>query len=243
MTLLVLIGALLAAPVQANPLGIQNGDLITSIEWDAIQGDTGEGMFTNSTSSFDINGAVSSTTVTGPTTYINSNVSLSAHLKLKSETLNLDNTPIVQVNVAFESPGLNPDVVIKENGINILLGNFVGNLLALGNLNLNDSGSVFTAVGTISITGGNGQLVNALGGMGGNANLLLTAALFDFNPGPNVTLADNILFNSNFNMSLSGTLIPLAPAPFVPEPSTALMFGGGLVGMLGMARRAKTRRG
>jgi hypothetical protein len=84
--------------------------------------------------------------------------------------------------------------------------------------------------------------VNALGGAGvGQANLLLTAQLSDFNPTLSNLALDGNIYNSNFNLSLSGTLIPLSPSPFVPEPGTALLLGTGLLGLLAAGRRYRRR--
>ena len=91
-----------------------------------------------------------------------------------------------------------------------------------------------------AITGGDAALVDALGGAGlGQANILLTASVFGFTPDVGTLLADNEIFNSDFAVSLSGTLVPLTAAPFVPEPSTALLLGGGLIALIGVSRRAR----
>jgi hypothetical protein len=81
--------------------------------------------------------------------------------------------------------------------------------------------------------------VDALGGVGGQANLLLTASFSGFNPSLAALAFDGNIFNSNFNVSLSGTLIPISPSPFVPEPTTALLLAGGLLGLLAMGRRRR----
>ena len=60
-----------------------------------------------------------------------------------------------------------------------------------------------------------------------------------FAPDVGTLLADNEIFNSDFAVSLSGTLVPLTAAPFVPEPSTALLLGGGLIALIGVSRRAR----
>jgi hypothetical protein len=127
---------------------------------------------------------------------------------------------------------------VKESGVNILWGNFSAPVYLEGNLNVNDSDpQPLIGVGKVTILGGDELLVDALGGTGGQANLLLTASFFGFNP-PLASLAlDGNVFNSDFNVSLSGTLIPINPSPFVPEPTTALLLAAGLLGLLTLGRR------
>lgn len=84
--------------------------------------------------------------------------------------------------------------------------------------------------------------MNALGGIGGMANVVLGATIGDFTPGLPALAADGNIWNSNFTLSLTGTLVPLAPAPFVPEPSTALLTGAGLLALVGVARRTRAGR-
>ena len=98
---------------------------------------------------------------------------------------------------------------------------------------------ILTGVAKINITGGDLNLVNALGGLGGEAELLLTGSIFGFSPKLNALANDLNIFNSSFTVSLSGTLIPITPAPFTPEPGTALLLGAGLVGLLAMGRRRR----
>jgi hypothetical protein len=240
--LLLTAAVLIASPGYATPLGLSPGDVITSIEWDAKQ-TNGEGAMFTVPDEFLIDGSINSVNLVGPSTIVQSNVDFAAELQYTSEALNFVNSPNIWVNVVLGTPGANPDVVIQENGLNILLGNFTSSVIVQGNLNILDAGAVLTGIGRITVTGGNPNLVDALGGSGGQANLLLAFSAFDFNPLPAVLLApDNILFNSNFNLSLSGTLIPLSSSPFVPEPSTALLVGAGLIGLIGASRRARARR-
>jgi len=234
---------LLASPGHAAPLGLSAGDVITSMEWDA-KDSNGDGATFTVPDDFAIDGSLNSVNIVGPSTIVQSNVDFRADLQFQAETLDFTANPIVGVNIIFGSPGNNPDVVIQENGLNILLGNFTSSVIAQGNLNILDTNAVFTAIGRITVTGGDPGLVNALGGAGvGQANLLITMAMFDFDPPPAVLLLpDNLLFNSNFALSLTGTLIPLSAEPFVPEPSTALLVGAGLIALIGVSRRARARR-
>jgi hypothetical protein len=243
--LLLAAAVLIASSGYANPLGLSYGDEITSIEWDAKQ-TNGEGATFTVPDEFLIDGSVNSVTIAGPSTIVQSNVDFLAELQYTSEALNFVNNPIVWVNVVLGSPGANPDVVITENGLNVLLGNFTTSVIVRGNLDISDDQAVLTGIGRITINGGDPDLVNALGGAGsGQANLLMTFSAFDFNPSAAILLNlpnDNLFFNSNFALSLSGTLIPLSPEPFVPEPSTALLVGGGLIVLIGVSRRARARR-
>ena len=83
-------------------------------------------------------------------------------------------------------------------------------MIVSGTVNMLASVSVFTGIGRITINGGDPNLVDALGGAGtGQANLLLTMSVFDFVPSAQNLVADNLLYNSNYMVSISGTLIPL----------------------------------
>jgi hypothetical protein len=93
------------------------------------------------------------------------------------------------------------------------------------------------AVGDITITGGHPDLVAALGGAGGTAFLNLVATATSFAPNLLVLGADNNIVNSNFFVELSGTLTPTTASAFVPEPTTALVLGTGLLGLLAFGRR------
>jgi hypothetical protein len=241
--LLLTAAVLIASPGHAIPLGLSIGDEVTSIEWDAKQ-TNGEGATFTVPDQMLIDGSVNSVNIAGPSTIVQSNVDFLAQLQYQSEALNFVASPNIWVNVVLGSPGANPDVAIMENGVNILLGNFTSSVIVQGNLNVLDTDAVLTGIGRITITGGDPNLVAALGGSGvGQANLLMTFSAFDFDPLPAVLLApDNVLFNSNFTLSLSGTLIPLSPEPFVPEPSTALLVAAGLIALVGVSRRARARR-
>jgi hypothetical protein len=237
--------ALGAAPAGAGPLGLNNGDTITSVEWDALMSTPGQGgAYDNPTGLFHTDGRVTAVNIQGPTTVLQSNVDFEFDLAFVSESLNFVNfPPTVFSNIVLGSAGnavAGPDVIVRENGNTILFGDFTSLVVAAGDIDVLNGSSQIVAVGRITITGGDANLVNALGGAGvGQANILLTASIFGFSPDVTTLLADQVLFNSNFAVSLSGTLIPLSSAPFVPEPSTALLLGGGLIALIGVTRRAR----
>lgn len=243
--LLALSIALSAAPASAGPLGLDSGDTISSIEWDALTSTPGQGgAYSDATNLFSADGRVTAVNVQGPTTLLQSNVDMHFDLDFISETLDFSGfPPIVFTNIVLGTPGnsvAGPDVVIRENSNTILFGNFTSLVVAAGDLDVSSGSSQIVAVGRITITGGDANLVNALGGAGlGQANILLTASVFGFTPDVGTLLADSELFNSDFAVSLSGTLIPLSAAPFIPEPSTALLVGGGLIALIGVSRRAR----
>jgi hypothetical protein len=237
--------AALSAPATAAPLGLTVGDQISSIEWDALTSNPGQGGFYNdATNIFTGDGQITAVNIQGPTTLIQSGVDLTFDLNFISETLDFSSfPPIVHQNIVLGTPGGSvggPDVVIRENGNTILFGNFTSLVVADGDIDTTSGSSQIIANGRITITGGDAALVNALGGAGlGQADILLTASVFGFSPDAASLLADGEIFNSNFSVSLSGTLTPLTAAPFVPEPSTALLVGGGLIALIGVSRRAR----
>jgi hypothetical protein len=233
-----------ALPAASAPLGLNVGDQISSIEWDALTTNPGQGGFYNDgTNVFTGDGQITAVNIQGPTTLIQNNVAMTFDLNFISEELDFSNAPIVYQNITLGSPGnsiAGPDVVIVENGNTILFGDFTSLVIADGDIDTTNGSSQIIANGRITILGGDANLVNALGGAGlGQADILLTASVFGFTPSAADLVADGEIFNSDFAVSLSGTLTPLTAAPFVPEPSTALLLGGGLVALAGASRRAR----
>jgi len=236
--------ALLAVPASGAPLGLSPGDEVQSIEWDALKSNPGDGgTWTIPPGIFHADGRINSVTVAGPTNIGQSGVDLQFDLDLLFSDLNTAASPIVSANtVLVGSTSVTHQFLIQEGGLNILFGNVVG-VQITGNINLVDtSPQTLTGVGVLTILGGATNLVNALGGTGGTANLFLTAQVFSFDPSLASLGSDGNVWNSNFNVSLSGTLIPLSNAPFVPEPSTAALLATGMLGLLGLTRRAGRRR-
>lgn len=242
---LVLCGAvlLLAASAQATPLGLEVGDVITQFEWDSLQSEPGDGAdWDLSAGIFHSDGRVTSVQLqAAPFTRTQSNVDMRFDLGLQSHNLFFTNPPtntLVFANAIM--PGsVTPHFVMQENGVNILWGNFTAGLLLEGNFDITDeSPQPLLARGRITLTGGDANLREALGGAVNVAGtLLLSASVFGFNAPLANLAADGNIFNSDFTVSLSGTLIPISASAFVPEPTTALLLGAGLLGLLAIGRR------
>jgi hypothetical protein len=242
------VSLLAAAPALAAPLGLSPGDEISSIAIDALKtgGNPGDGgNYDSTTLVLDADGRATSVglAVGGP--LFQSDVTYHFDSSLLAQAVNL-NLPFVTGNADLGSPGgsiAGPDFIIKEAGVNILWGNFSGLMRISGTINIADnSPQQLSALGLVKFTGGNVALLNALGGVGGMANIVLGATIGDFAPGLGALVADGNIWNSDFTLSLTGTLTPLTTNPFVPEPSTALLTGGGLLALIGVARRSRAGR-
>ncbi len=239
-----------AASAQATPLGLSPGDFVTSISIDSLSSPPGPGN-PGDGASYDVNTSLLSSQGRINSLLASGNVLVPTGGTFEFDALFLNESLIdpfpvspFRVGSANLGPtGSSPDFTLFENGNVILTGDFVSlTLSAFVNINLTTPQQV-SAVGTVAFTGGDANLLNALGGMGGQANVLIDVTVGDFSPTLDVLAADNNIFNSNFDASFTGQLIPLMPAPFVPEPSTALLVGFGLAGMLGVARNREARRG
>lgn len=235
-----------AAPAQATPLGLSVGDEVTSIEFDALRTVPGDGgtfdVSLGAIGGFFADGRINSVDIVGPATIAQSNVDLRFDLDLVSQ--NIAGGPTIFSSNAFFSgaAAVSPDFTITENNVVILTGNFTSLLRIEGNINIAlNTPAPLSGVAKVTLTGGDSDLLNALGGAGGQANLLLTAGFFDFNASLASLASDGNVFNSNFMVSLTGSLQPLNPSPFVPEPATAVLLGGGLVGLLAFSRRVRRR--
>ncbi len=241
------LSALCAAPAQSAPLGLNQGDTVTSISIDALKtgGGPGDGGFYDvNTSLYEADGRFTTvnTDVSGSIGQTDTDFSFS--IEFISESLNILAFPIVESEAFLGSAAsIIPDFIVTEGGLNVLFGNFVGNVRVSGEINVNAIPTSMSAIGRVQFTGGATNLLAALGGIGGQANVTFSVTVSDFDPSllnliGNV-VTDGQIFNSNYSSSFVGSMTPLNAQPFVPEPSTALLLGGGLLGLLGLTRRTR----
>jgi len=236
---------------QAAPFGLQVGDEIVQIEWDALQSVPGDGgSWDVSEDHFHADGRITAVNLTGASPSAPSLNPTDADLVFD---LTLD-THTLFVNFATQQAYSNallpgffvvlPSFEVFDNGVSVLEGQFTGGGVFIeGNLDLTtNAAQILTGTGAVNITGGDANLVAALGGTGAGAEIILSFSTFNFSPPlQNLVLSGNV-WDQDFQVSLSGTVSPFTSSPFVPEPSTALMLGGGLLGLLGVSRRMKIRR-
>jgi hypothetical protein len=236
--------------VQAAPFGLQIGDEIVQIEWDALQSVPGDGASWDvSEDHFHADGRITAVNLSAPSPSapalnpVNSDLVFDLSLDTHGLFINF------ATGQAFANsllPGffvVLPSFEVFDNGISVLEGQFTGGGVFIeGNIDLTtNAAQILTGTGAINVTGGDANLVAALGGMGAGAEIILSFSTFNFSPPlQNLVLSGNI-WDQDFQVSLSGTVSPFTSSPFVPEPSTALLLGGGLLGLLGVSRRMKTR--
>ncbi len=231
---------------QALPLGLEVGDQVTSISVGGFQSDGQGGAYTLATGLVDGTGDATSLEANnandppGDRTVLLSNTTIAFSVEFVSENVDLSNLPLVEASSVLTGPAaVDPDFVILENGSPILSGDFVGDLNIGGTFLATNPAAEMSIIGEVEFTDGDPLLLAALGGNGGMANVEFTAQAGGFSPPLGQNAEDGAVFDEDFSFDYSGSLIPQNSSPIVPEPATALLLAGGL---LGLATRGRTRR-
>ncbi|MCP5059190.1 MAG: PEP-CTERM sorting domain-containing protein [bacterium] len=246
--LILLAAALLWLPsaAGASPLGLQVGDVISSLEWDALQdisggpGGDGGSFTTTGTNTGDttMDGRITSAALSaGPSTspILLSGVNFSLEASLSAVSIDPLGGTLFLVSTTFV--GVTGDDITMTDGTGTILTAELASGFVMGGIydlsgGLPDATAVANAIG-ITISGGDAALVAALGGMGGGATLNLDGTIFDFVPGMAAILADlpDPEIDEDFSYSGTGTIQPSAPVAF-PEPGTMVLMGLGVLGLV-----------
>lgn len=232
--------ALIASPALATPLGLNPGDVVEQLEWASVAG----GSFTTgSPGAANVSGDIQSVTIQPAVTSLLSGVTFTLDLDLASHFAIPIGGSFVAAGANFVgSSSVTPDFTISDNTGIILQGNLTTSLiLANPSLNLLDANPTFVGGANIIITGGDSNLVAALGGVSATGEIQLTGGIYGFSPTLASLLGDLNAFNENFTFSGDGIIVPDSSSPFAPEPSTALLLAGGMLGLVGVSRRARRR--
>ncbi|MGI9643988.1 MAG: PEP-CTERM sorting domain-containing protein, partial [Ilumatobacteraceae bacterium] len=179
-----------------------------------------------------MDGRITSVTVQGPTTNPLSGVDFALDANLSAVSI-VPIGPNVLISLTFLGVA-GDDITMTDGTGTILTAELAATGLTIGGLfdlsgSLVDATAVTNAVG-ITLSGGDTNLVDALGGIGGTATLSLSGTIFDFVPDLGTILGDFAL-NEDFTFSGTGVITPDSAAPFVPEPGTLLLVGLGLAGL------------
>lgn len=239
-----LAAAFLLAPTAGlgAPLNLAPGDVVSVVEWDALKSNGDGGSYDEATGDADVDGNVPSVTVQNSVTKTISNTSFELDATLDS----VDITPNFggQSNLVFVVGNFTgvggPDLEVGDGTGTILTADLTTDLQIGGVVDLNNLANVDTSqlqATDIQITGGDTDLVNALGSTG---TLELQGTLSEFDPTIQQLITgdgDNDPFDTSFSFSAGGIVTPTSPSAFVPEPGTALLLASGLAGLGFAARR------
>jgi hypothetical protein len=249
---LVLCAALvfLAASAQATPLGLDFGDEVAFIEWDALQTESGDGgthdpdLWGAGVAGAFMDGRVNSVSVNpGPVSKPVSNTDFRLDLDFADfSVIPTGANTVLLIGIYTGVASVDPDLTVIDATGSILELDLAENFSISGVIDTANPNQIAIqhAQAPLSIVGGDNLLVNALGGIGtgGGAQLILTGTLFGFAPPlANTMSGDNNPFNDFFRFSGTGQITVQNPSPFVPEPSTALLVAAGLLLTLAVQRR------
>jgi hypothetical protein len=262
-----------ANPAWATPLNLAPGDEVLFLDFDAFyQTEVADGLppdggtYDKNTLDMGMDGRITGVTVDpggiGDTSSLVSPTDFNVEFRIDARFLSQIVAPLggslIFVNATFMTQGGPIDWSMTQvTQANVILNGILNTpLVVAGVIDLNAPASIavdeLVSGSNLEITGGDPDLVNALGGAGNGAVLELRSVLFNFVPGLAAIGADLStcpffvptnaacgIFNDNFTFAASGTITPKTNAPFVPEPASALLLGAGLIGLLAAGRRLK----
>ncbi len=244
----VLAGILLAAPAQAGPFGLQNGDLLTLISVDALFLNGHQASYDSVSQILSGTGRPREFTVERPegggTVNLDTSFAdLDFSAKLTSYFGSFISATKLNTIATFGTTGAaGPDVRITLGNLVVLQGNYSGVFSVAGLIDTSQPGQTLSVSTNLLITGGLPNIV-ALFGPSGTGHVEVSLGAFNFVPSLNGLAADGNVINSDFIAAFQGTIVPITSVAFVPEPGTALLTGIGLLGLMTVARRVRMRRG